>query len=89
MLRKYSCDCIGFETIGPNGERVAWCVAPCDATGERDEPPVTVYKRPGLLEKTSEPWDAAGVERLLLLLGRMAEQGHQLTLARSILAPPG
>lgn len=89
MLRKYSCDCIGFETVGPTGERVAWCVSPCDSMGGLEEPPVTLYKRPGLLEKTSEPWDAAGEEKLLLLLGRMAEQGHLLDLARSILTPRG
>lgn len=89
MLRKYSCDCIGFETVAPNGERVAWCVSPCDSTGRSEEPPVTLYKRPGLLEKTSEPWDAGREEAVLLLLGRMAEMGHQLDLVRSLLAPRG
>ena len=52
MLRKYSCDCIGFEFTDDNGDRHAYCVWSCDAPV--GAPRVGMWKRVDLLYKSSE-----------------------------------
>ena len=53
MLRKYSCDCIGFEVTDDNGDRHTYCVWACGAPV--DAPSVGMWERPDLLNKTSKP----------------------------------
>lgn len=87
MLRKYSCDCIGFEVTDDNGERHAYCVWACD--GPVDAPDVGMWERPGLLEKTSEPVSFARTVELLGTLSQYVGDGHRFREVRSALGIKG
>lgn len=83
MLRKYSCDCIGFEVTDDNGERHAYCVWACDAPG--DAPDVGMWERPGLLEKTSEPLTFGRTVGLLEQIDRYIQDGDKFREVKSLL----
>jgi len=87
MLRKYSCDCIGFEITDDNGDRHAFCVWACDAPV--DAPDVGVWERPGLLEKTSEPVPFTRTVELLDVIAQYIGEGHRLREVRSALGIKG
>lgn len=83
MLRKYSCDCIGFEAPDDKGERRAYCVWACDAPV--DAPSVGMWERPGLLEKTSEPLTFARTAGLLKQIDRYIGDGYRFREVKSLL----
>lgn len=83
MLRKYSCDCIGFEITDDKGERHAYCVWACDAPA--DAPDVGMYPRPGLLEKTSEPLSFGRTVGLLEQIDRYIQDGDTFREVKALL----
>ncbi len=83
MLRKYSCDCSGFEVTDDKGERHAYCVWACDAPG--DAPDVGMWERPGLLEKTSEPLPYGRTVGLLEQIGGYIQDGDRFREVKSLL----
>jgi len=87
MLRKYSCDCIGFEIADDDGERHAYCVWSCDAP--TDSPDVGMWERPGLLEKTSEPVPFKRTVELLEQMGKYIVDGDRFRVLRSTLGIGG
>lgn len=87
MLRKYSCDCVGFEITDDAGVRHAFCVWACDAPV--DGPQVGMWERPGLLEKTSEPIPFERTLELLKSIDRLIGDGERFREVRSILGVKG
>lgn len=87
MLRKYSCDCIGFEVTDDDGDRHAYCVWACDAPA--DAPSVGMWERPGLLEKTSEPVPFKRTVDLLKGIDRYISDGDRFRILRSTLGIGG
>jgi hypothetical protein len=87
VLRKYSCDCIGFEVTDDDGARHTYCVWACDAPV--DAPDVGMWERPGLLEKTSEPVPFVRTIELLNALSRYIEDGQRFREVRSALGIKG
>jgi len=87
MLRKYSCDCIGFEVTDDDGGRHAYCVWSCDAP--TDAPDVGMWERPGLLEKSSEPVSFKRTVELLKAIDRYIADGDRFRVLRSTLGISG
>ena len=83
MLRKYSCDCVGFEVTDDNGDRHAYCVWACDAP--TDSPDVGVWERPGMLEKTSEPVPFKRTVELLKSIDRYIGDGYKFREVQRLL----
>jgi len=86
LFLKYSCDCVGFEITEEDGKRHAYCVCPCDT--HHDDPGVTLYERPGLLEKTSEPVSFDRSVKLLHAMSSLMAAGYNFEQLQRILKCP-
>jgi len=83
MLRRYSCDCIGFEVTDDNGDRHAYCVWSCDAPV--DAPSVGMWERVDLLYKSSELLPFKRTVELLEQIGGYIKDGDRFREVKRLL----